>query len=266
MKAIPRWALLACTAVVLALPSCETDGNFTVLGYTTKPNYDCSIHTVRVPIFQNRTFRQGVEFDLTRAVVREIEAKTPYKVVGADSNADTELTGTIISFTKGTLNVNPLNEIRDQETDLVVEVTWRDLRTGEFLSAPGNRANGGPASALLALPGAAPVTDVPGVLAPAITSAPMAPNSGAATFVQPVQTVGPDGAPAPPVVLGPGGTPLPPVLCGPDGKPRPPNYGKVTLTSSGDFIPELGQSITTAQKQNVDRMAVQITSMMEKPW
>ena len=37
--------------------------------------------------------RQGLEFDLTRAVVREIEAKTPYKVVGADADADTELTG-----------------------------------------------------------------------------------------------------------------------------------------------------------------------------
>ena len=126
MKAIPLLALLACAAAALTLPSCESDGNFTVLGYTTKPNYDCSIHTVRVPIFKNRTFRQGLEFDLTRAVVREIEPKTPYKVVGPDADADTELTGTIVTLIKSTLNVNPLNEIREQEMDVSVEVIWRN--------------------------------------------------------------------------------------------------------------------------------------------
>jgi hypothetical protein len=40
----------------------------------------------------------------------------------------------------------------------------------------------------------------------------------------------------------------------------------VVVTSIANFIPELGESITTAQKRNVDRLAVQIVSMMEKPW
>ena len=44
--------------------------------------------------------------------------------------------------------------------------------------------------------------------------------------------------------------------------PRPP----VLVQSIGGFIPELGESLTTAQKRNVDRLAVQIVSMMEKPW
>ena len=34
----------------------------------------------------------------------------------------------------------------------------------------------------------------------------------------------------------------------------------------GGFIPELGGSLTTAEKQNVDRLAIQIVSMMEIPW
>src|SRR5438876_10008634 len=64
----------------LLLPSCATsDGNFSILGYTTRPNYDTNIHSVRVPIFQNVTFRRGLEFDLTRAVIREIESKTHFK-------------------------------------------------------------------------------------------------------------------------------------------------------------------------------------------
>src|SRR5262249_31118753 len=68
-------------AAALSLVSCEPGHNFTVFGYTTQPNYNCNIHTVYVPIFKNRTFYKGLEFDLTRAVIREIEAKTPYKVV-----------------------------------------------------------------------------------------------------------------------------------------------------------------------------------------
>ena len=63
------------------MASCESWGHFTFLGYTTRPNYDECIKTVYVPIFDNKTFRRGMEFDLTRAVIREIEAKTPFKVV-----------------------------------------------------------------------------------------------------------------------------------------------------------------------------------------
>src|SRR5262245_24704325 len=87
------------TGVSLLLPACESGGHFTVLGYTTRPNYDCAIRTVRVPIFKNETYRQGLEFKLTDAVIREIEAKTPWKVVPAWRAADAELTGKIVSET-----------------------------------------------------------------------------------------------------------------------------------------------------------------------
>ena len=56
-------------------------------------------------------------------------------------------------------------------------------------------------------------------------------------------------------------------MIGPDGVPVPVQpKGTVIVTSTGNFIPELGQSLATAQQQTVDRLAVQITSMMEKPW
>jgi hypothetical protein len=38
------------------------------------------------------------------------------------------------------------------------------------------------------------------------------------------------------------------------------------VQSVASFIPELGESITTAEKKNVDRLAIQIVSMMESPW
>src|SRR5262245_48365081 len=111
-----RFAALA----LLAACGCESAGHFSVLGYTTRPNYDECIHTVYVPIFENNSFRRGLEYQLTTAVVREIEQKTPYKVVSDRSRADTELTGTILTVNKQLLNRNQLNEIR--EAEMVVTV------------------------------------------------------------------------------------------------------------------------------------------------
>src|SRR5262249_36761887 len=134
-------------AVALALSGCQWDGNFTVLGYTTRPNYDTRYRTVKVNIFKDPTFWSvvpvpGLEMQLTQALVREIEQKTPYKVV--QCNADTEIVGTIKSFNKAVLNYNQLFEQRETETTLLVEVLWRDLHTGQILTLPGRR----PGSAL----------------------------------------------------------------------------------------------------------------------
>jgi hypothetical protein len=126
--------LVPCLAFVLS--ACGSDNNFTFLGYTTKPNYDCGIKTIRVPIFQNLSAYRDVEFELTTAVVREIETRTPYKVVGLGSSADTELDCKIVGLNKQILNRNQLNEVREAEMILTVDVTWRDLRSGEILSKP----------------------------------------------------------------------------------------------------------------------------------
>lgn len=210
-KRIRTMLLSLCVAgSALLLPACESGGNFRLLGYSTTPNYDCNIRTVYVPIFQNKTFRRGLEFDLTRAIVREIEAKTPYKVVSSCEGADTELSGTILSVTKAVVNINPSNEVREAETALNVEVVWRDLRTGQVLSKP-TRVMGDQ-------PGL-----TPGIIGPNFTL----PDAPEAT---------------------------------------PPNDPPVLVQSVDRFIPELGQSITTAFKGNVDRLAVQIVSMMETPW
>jgi hypothetical protein len=40
----------------------------------------------------------------------------------------------------------------------------------------------------------------------------------------------------------------------------------VIVTATGNFVPEIGQSLTTAQQTCMNRMAVQIVSLMEKPW
>lgn len=244
-----QWRFAACAVLAFLLPACEAGGNFTLFGYTTKPNYDDKIHTIRVPIFKNKTFIRGIEFDLTQAVIREIEEKTPYKVVGPNSNADTELTGTITVFTKGLLNVNQLNEVREAETTLSAEVVWRNLRTGEYLTKPVRR------------PGDAqqPVLQAPMLLAQAgVITPPTAPQG----VEIPTTPETPNGTQMPPAG-GPGVVP-PPVTNDPN-KPPPAPPG-VVVKSDTSYIPEVGQSTKTSLQVNVNSLAVQIVSMMEKPW
>jgi hypothetical protein len=217
-----RAPLLLLCGLALSLPACESDGHFTLFGYSTVPNYDPNIRTVYVPIFQNKSFRRGLEFELTQAVIQQIEQKTPFKVVHSCDCADTELIGTIVGYTKGILNRNQQNEVREAQTLLTVEVLWRDRRTGEILSGPARR-----------------LTDAPPAMAvPVMTAQPIA------------QVGGPGGA-------SDGHSPVPP------GPPPPP---PVLVTSLATFIPEVGESITTAELKNVQRLATQIVSMMEVPW
>jgi hypothetical protein len=211
----------ACVAFVL--PACTSDGHFSILGYTTKPNYASDIRTVHVPVFGNRTFYRGLEIELTKEVVRQIEDRTPFKVVSCAEDADTELKGVIANATKQIINRNQLNEVREAETLVAVELVWQDLRTGKILSKP-------------CKPGEEEVdTHIPGM---PDTSTP----------------ISPDGTPA-----------LPPPVPGPE--PGPPGPKPVVVVQSlAHFIPELGESITTAHQKNVKRLATQIVSMMELPW
>jgi hypothetical protein len=61
------------------------------------------------------------------------------------------------------------------------------------------------------------------------------------------------------------GLPIEPVQPSPPpgGVPPPP---PVLVQSISGFIPELGETLATARLRNVNRLAVQIVSMMEKPW
>jgi hypothetical protein len=133
---IPRGILLA---ALLAATGCTNGGHFTLLGYTTQPTYDPGICTVYVPIAQNVSFARGLEFELTKAVVRDIQAHTPLKVVSCRDHADTELEMKVANSRKAQVLQNPLNEVRDSEFIVHVEVVWRDLRPGhrgDILSNP----------------------------------------------------------------------------------------------------------------------------------
>jgi len=103
----------------------------------TSSLYSAQVRTVYVPMFESESFRRNLGERLTEAVMKEIEEKTPYKVV-ATPNADTTLTGRITEETKRVVVENRFDDPRQLETGLRVEVQWTDrqgnlIRQGESI-------------------------------------------------------------------------------------------------------------------------------------
>jgi hypothetical protein len=102
-------------------------------GYTSKSLYPGQVKTVYVEMFESQTFRRGIEFDITRALVERLELNTPYRLAGDRRTADTVLTGALLAVGEGTLaGQRELDRPVVNEVTLVATFSWKDLRTGEY--------------------------------------------------------------------------------------------------------------------------------------
>jgi hypothetical protein len=146
--------------------------------------YPPEIHTVYVPMFRSNSFRRNLGERLTEAVVKEIEARTPYKVVADPGKADSTLTGVLVQETKTVLVPDLSGDAREVQAGMRVEVSWVD-RKG--LALRENKC----------IPLPAEIADV---------------------------------------------------------------------TGTGNLVPEVGQSVATAQQEAICRIAQQIVGLMEKQW
>jgi len=91
----------------------------------TQSLYSCKVRTVYVPIFESNSFRRGLGERLTEAVQKEIERRTPYKVVSSP-DADSVLTGRILTESKGVSVEAPTDEPREVTYFFTVETNWID--------------------------------------------------------------------------------------------------------------------------------------------
>jgi hypothetical protein len=175
-------SILLSVAVSLLLP-CGLAG---CAGYQigNQSLFPDDIHTVHVPIFASNSFRRNLGERLTEAVAKEIEARTPYKVVNDAGLADSVLTARLVADTKRTLVPSLTGDARDTQVGMHVKVSWVD-RKGRALR---------------------------------------------------------------------------------DDKAVPLPEELTDITTTASVVPEVGQSITTAQQTAINRMATQIVGLMEKPW
>jgi len=145
--------------------------------------YRPDIRTIHVPIFESESLRPQLAERLTEAVIREIQTRTPYKVVHT-SDADSILSGRIVEEIKRVVAENRNDDARGIETELLVEVRWIDRHGQLLLQHPG--------------------------------------------------------------------IPIPQL--------------NVRVNRNAEFIPEAGQSLTTAHQQTIERLAREIVGQMEIWW
>ncbi len=88
--------------------------------------YPSHIKTVHVPVFDSLSFRRNLGEQLTEAVIKEIETKTPYKVVGNPATADSVLTCKIIQDQRCLIVQDWYNDPRQMQLFFNVQVSWVD--------------------------------------------------------------------------------------------------------------------------------------------
>lgn len=123
------YCLLPSACCLLLLPGCAG------WQFGQRSLYRQDITTVHVPIVQSDSFRRNLGERLTEAIVKEIELKTPYKVVDAAS-ADSILACRIASESKRVLSESRNDDARDIDTDFFVQMSWSDRR-GDLIAGGG---------------------------------------------------------------------------------------------------------------------------------
>lgn len=111
-------------------------------GYNVGAPYSTEIRTVHVPTFTTDSFRRGFELQLTEAVQKQIQLRTPYRLA-KEPGAETRLSGRVMSISKRVPNQTKFDDPRELEMQYGIEVKWEDTRTGQTLAErslplPGN--------------------------------------------------------------------------------------------------------------------------------
>jgi hypothetical protein len=96
--------------------------------------YAPEVTTVHVPTFGSDSYRRGFELQLTEAVQKQIQLRTPYRLA-KPPEAQTRLEGRIISLDKRVENQNRFDDPRELELAMGIEVRWIDARSGQLLGA-----------------------------------------------------------------------------------------------------------------------------------
>ena len=84
-------------------------------------------------MIQSDSYRRYLGERLTEEVVKQIELRTPYKIVGP-AEADSVLTVRLVSDAKRVIANNRFSEPRDIETDFFIQTNWVDRRGDLIMS------------------------------------------------------------------------------------------------------------------------------------
>jgi len=89
--------------------------------------YAPDIATVYVPMIESDSYRRDLGERLTEAVIKEVELKTPYKVVSTP-DADSILSVRLLGDRRSLLAENSFDDPRLSESAIYTEVSWLNRR------------------------------------------------------------------------------------------------------------------------------------------
>ena len=99
-------------------------------GYRLGPSTPVAgARTVAIPLFDNATFRRGIEMDLARLLASEVQSRTRLRVV--ETGADLVIQGSIVDVREALLSESKGEVVRESSLLVTVEFSIRDGRTGE---------------------------------------------------------------------------------------------------------------------------------------
>jgi len=123
--------VLCLLSSVLCLLSC---GCTAMTGYSNKSLFPEEVSSVCLEMFDNKSFRRGVEYELSDALAKRIEAETPYKIISSPDQADTVMSGQIVSIEESVLSIErEVGRALEKEVQLTAVVSWKNLKTGQLL-------------------------------------------------------------------------------------------------------------------------------------
>lgn len=129
-----KMLVLVCSCVIVLLFIFGFCGCAEMSGYSNRSLFPQDVSSVCLEMFENQSFRRGVEYELTDALAKRIEAATPYKIISSKDRADTLLTGQIVRIGEAVLTVERESGLPlEKELQLIAVVNWKNLKTGELL-------------------------------------------------------------------------------------------------------------------------------------
>ncbi len=125
---------LCCSYAAACLTFSALSGCALLKGYSNKSLFPGNVKSVCLEMFDNQTFRRGIEYELSDALAKRIETETPYKIVSDRNRADTVISGRIVSIGESALSTErETGRILEKEVELVAVVNWKNLNTGQLL-------------------------------------------------------------------------------------------------------------------------------------
>jgi hypothetical protein len=103
-------------------------------GYSHASLFPSDVNNVYLEMFDNRSFRRGIEFTLSDALAKRVEVDTPYKIVSNRDRADSVMSGQIVAAGESILTIErDIGRALEKEVVLTAVVNWKNLKDGQLM-------------------------------------------------------------------------------------------------------------------------------------